>query len=161
MLGLSNLIASVTQLYNRFFIYGISPLLYNAGIIFGIVFWHHVLVWRVWCGVWLLQSYFLVQVPFVARRGYFQVCSFHLKNIELPFAMFVVAFPRTLATVSSRVSEFFLISLASLMSAGSISILSLPGIFSRYRFRLWELVTLGGIPIYGCFVCKRRENKVC
>ncbi len=127
MLGLSNLIASVTQLYNRFFIYGISPLLYNAGIIFGIVFLaprfgSAGLVWGVAIGAVL---HFLVQVPFVARQGLFPRIIFSFKKYRTAFGMFVVAFPRTLAMSAQEVSEFFLISLASLMSAGSISILSL------------------------------------
>src|SRR3989338_5817893 len=32
-LGLSNFLSSITQIYNRFFIYALSPLLYNLGII--------------------------------------------------------------------------------------------------------------------------------
>lgn len=127
MLGLSNLIASVTQLYNRFFIYGISPLLYNVGIIFGIVFLaprfgSAGLVTGVAIGAIL---HFLVQVPFVARQGLFPKFVFSFKKYRTMIAMFVVAFPRTLALSAQEVSKFFLISLASLMSVGSISILSL------------------------------------
>src|SRR3989338_31795 len=35
-LGISNLFASVTQLERRFFIYAVSPILYNLGIIIGV-----------------------------------------------------------------------------------------------------------------------------
>ncbi len=127
MLGLSNLIASVTQLYNRFFIYGISPLLYNVGIIFGVLvlaprFGPAGLVWGVAFGAIL---HFLVQVPFVARQGLFPKLVLSFKKFRTTFSMFLVAFPRTLAISAQEVSEFFLISLASLMSAGSISVLSL------------------------------------
>src|SRR3989344_904842 len=38
LLGLSNFFGSITQLNNRFFIYAFSPILYNFGIIFGIIF---------------------------------------------------------------------------------------------------------------------------
>src|SRR3989344_5643991 len=37
LLGFSNLLASVTQAKHRFFSYAISPILYNAGIIFGLL----------------------------------------------------------------------------------------------------------------------------
>ncbi len=38
LLGLSNLCGSVTQAYKKFVLYAISPILYNFGIILGIVF---------------------------------------------------------------------------------------------------------------------------
>ena len=37
LLGFSNLLASVTQAKHRFFSYAISPIFYNAGIIFGLL----------------------------------------------------------------------------------------------------------------------------
>lgn len=37
-LGFSNLLASVTQSYKRFFLYALSPIVYNTCIIFGIVY---------------------------------------------------------------------------------------------------------------------------
>src|SRR3989344_5681840 len=37
LLGASNIVASFTQLRHRFVLYSVSPLLYNVGIIFGIV----------------------------------------------------------------------------------------------------------------------------
>ena len=36
--GLSNLVSSVIQSHNRFIIYALSPVFYNLGIIFGIIF---------------------------------------------------------------------------------------------------------------------------
>lgn len=127
LLGLSNLFASVTQLYNRFFIYGISPLLYNIGIIIGIVvlaprFGYAGLAWGVALGA---VMHFLVQVPFVARQGLFPKFVVSFKRYRTIMGMFIVAFPRTLALSAQEVSEFFLISLASLMTVGSISVLSL------------------------------------
>src|SRR3989344_1044772 len=38
LLGFSNLLGSLVQAYNRFTIYALAPLLYNAGIIIGIIF---------------------------------------------------------------------------------------------------------------------------
>src|SRR3989344_3022937 len=65
-LGLSNFLASITQIYNRFFIYALSPLLYNLGIIIGILVFYPLwgvsgLAWGVALGAAL---HFLVQVPF-------------------------------------------------------------------------------------------------
>lgn len=126
-LGLSNLFASVTQLYNRFFIYGISPLLYNAGIIIGVIvlaprFGTVGLVWGVALGAIL---HFLVQLPFVVSRGLLPRLVFNLKKYRDVVKVLIVAFPRTLALSAQEVSEFFLVSFASLMSAGSIAVFNL------------------------------------
>jgi len=40
ILGLSNLLGSVTQTFRRFFVYALSPVLYNLGIILGILFFY-------------------------------------------------------------------------------------------------------------------------
>ncbi|MES2315731.1 MAG: lipid II flippase MurJ, partial [Patescibacteria group bacterium] len=37
-LGLSNLFGSITQLFRKFFIFSLSPIVYNAGIIIGVIF---------------------------------------------------------------------------------------------------------------------------
>lgn len=126
-LGLSSLFASVTQLYNRFFIYGISPILYNVGIILGVIFLAPRfgpagLVMGVALGAAL---HFLVQVPFVFKQRLMPKLVFSFKKYKEITAVMLVAFPRTLAISAQEVSEFFLISLASLMSVGSISVLSL------------------------------------
>jgi len=48
LIGLSNLLGTVTQLFRKFFIYSLSPVFYNLGIIFGIV-----LLYPIWglCGL--------------------------------------------------------------------------------------------------------------
>src|SRR5450830_1700860 len=38
LMGLSNLFGTVTQLFRKFFIYSLSPIFYNLGIISGVVF---------------------------------------------------------------------------------------------------------------------------
>ena len=125
-LGLSNLFASITQLYNRFFIYGISPILYNLGIIVGIIFlspWFGPvgLVWGVILGALL---HFLVQAPFVAKQGLFPRFVISLKKYRDSALVILLGIPRTFALSAQEVSKFFLVSLASLLSAGSISVFS-------------------------------------
>jgi len=40
LMGLSNLFGTVTQLFRKFFIYSLSPIFYNAGIIIGVLFFY-------------------------------------------------------------------------------------------------------------------------
>src|SRR3989344_2763773 len=72
-LGFSNLLASITQIHRRFFIYAISPVVYNIGIIFGIIFLYPVfgltgLGFGVALGAFL---HFAIQIPFILKLKMF------------------------------------------------------------------------------------------
>lgn len=126
ILGFSNLLGSLVQAYNRFTIYALAPLLYNAGIIVGIIFLAtHLGVIGVALGVVIGASlHALVQIPFVIKQGFFPRFSSRF-NFTLIMKVVKISLPRTLTLSMSAIAMIFLVSLASLMSAGSISILSL------------------------------------
>jgi putative peptidoglycan lipid II flippase len=131
ILGLSNLFGSITQAYNRFTLYALSPILYNAGIIFGIIILGEKLgVVGVAIGVIagaLLHA--LVQLPFLIsarllprlRLGFGGQARF---NWDIVRKVVQISLPRTLTLSMSALALIFLVSFASLMEEGSISILS-------------------------------------
>lgn len=121
-LGASNILAALTQLRNRFFLYAVSPLLYNLGIIAGIIFFYPAmgiagLGWGVVLGALL---HVLLQVPFFWGE----------RPKALPAGEFTPAFievlklsiPRTLALASGQLSLMALVALASFFQPGSIAI---------------------------------------
>jgi putative peptidoglycan lipid II flippase len=121
-LGASNIVAALTQLRNRFFLYAVSPLLYNLGIIAGIVWFYPAmgiagLGWGVVLGALL---HLLLQLPFF----------FVEKSTRMPRGEFAPAFfevlklsvPRTLALASGQLSLLALVALASLFATGSIAV---------------------------------------
>ena len=131
VLGFSNLFGSLTQAYNRFAIYALAPLLYNAGIIVGIILLAEQLgILGVAIGVVAGASlHALVQVPFIVKAGLFP--RLHLGHggqtrfdWNIIRKVVQISFPRTLTLSMNSIALIFLVSLASLMSAGSISILS-------------------------------------
>lgn len=122
-LGISNFLASITQIYNRFFIYAISPLLYNFGIIIGAVAFYPILgvsglAWGVVFGAIL---HCLIQVPFVIERKLFPRITFNFQFREVKNLVFL-SLPRMIALSANQIATFFLVSLASLMSIGSIAV---------------------------------------
>lgn len=125
-LGISNFLASITQMYNRFLIYAISPLLYNLGIIFGVLVLYPLLgvsglAWGVVLGACL---HFLIQVPFIAKQGLFP--RFHFPfDFNSVKKLILLSLPRTIALSANQIATFFLVGLASLMSAGSIAVFNL------------------------------------
>ncbi len=122
LLGASNILASLTQLRNRFFLYAVSPLLYNLGIILGILFFYPYiglagLAWGVVLGALM---HMLLQVPFFAIEK-----SRPLPRGEVwPSVMEVLKLsaPRTLALASGQLSLLALVALASFFATGSIAV---------------------------------------
>ncbi len=125
ILGLSNLFGSLTQAYNRFTIYASASLLYNAGIIIGIIAWgQRYGVLGVSLGVVMgAAAHLLVQVPFVIKSGLMPRISL-TPNFSLIEKVVKISFPRTLTLSMSALTLIFLTAMAARMAEGSISILS-------------------------------------
>jgi len=122
-LGLSNLLASITQVYKRFVLYAISPIIYNLGIIVGIVFLVPIFgVIGVAIGVAFgAFGHFAVQLSFVLKSGLFPRFSFSWQLKELKKTL-LLSIPRTLALGFNQISVLVLISLATFLVPGSITI---------------------------------------
>lgn len=122
LLGASNVVASLTQMRHQFFLYSISPLLYNLGIICGIVFFYPYfglagLAWGVVLGAAL---HLAVQLPFFIREEYVPLrLSETLRDM---YEVLVLSIPRTLALAAGQLSLLVLVALASLLAVGSISV---------------------------------------
>ncbi len=122
-LGASNILANLTQLRHRFFLYSISPLLYNLGIIVGAVYFYpHMGVAGLGWGVVLgALMHVLVQLPFFAveRAQHTMPLRETGKALRRVLALSV---PRTLALGANQISLLILTALASFMAPGSIAV---------------------------------------
>lgn len=121
-LGASNIIASLTQLRHRFVLYSISPLLYNLGIIIGILAFYprmglSGLAWGVVLGAAL---HLLIQTPFFRSE--------RVEKVSLGEAwrgvreVLGLSVPRTLALSMGQVSLLVLTAMASFFAPGSIAV---------------------------------------
>jgi putative peptidoglycan lipid II flippase len=123
LLGISNLCGVITQAASRFILFAVSPLLYNLGIIFGIIAlypWFGLtgLVWGVVLGALL---HVLVQVPFIARSpfrfGFTTTFDWPLiRNI------LAVAIPRGLTLSANQLLLLVFTGIATTMAVGSVSV---------------------------------------
>ncbi len=122
-LGISNLLASITQLYKRFFLYALSPVLYNASIIFGIVFLYpHFGVTGVVYGVIIgAFLHFAIQIPFIFSTGLLPRPVLNFKWSEIK-EVFLISIPRTFTLSANNIALIFVTAFASEMFAGSISV---------------------------------------
>jgi putative peptidoglycan lipid II flippase len=123
LLGLSNLFSSVTQVYKKFFIYSISPLLYNIGIIIGVLFFYPSFgLLGLGLGVILGASLHLaIQIPVIIQAGFFPSIRFNFDLREI-LDVVKVSLPRTITLSLSSITILILVSLASVLGEGSISI---------------------------------------
>lgn len=122
-LALSSLFSSVIQAYKKFFVYALSPILYNVGIIIGIVFFYPYfgiigLVFGVILGALL---HLLIQIPVSVNEGIVPRFTFKIdwKTVK---EVLLLSIPRTLALTSVQLILIFLVGIAGGMIAGSISV---------------------------------------
>ncbi len=126
LMGLSNLFGVVTQLFHKFFIFSLSPIFYNLGIIVGVIFLYPIFgIYGLALGV-VLGALMHFGVQFFASRS----CNFTPKFSLFPFAInfkdirntIYTSLPRTLGLASNNIALIFIIALASFFKSGSISI---------------------------------------
>jgi putative peptidoglycan lipid II flippase len=122
-LGLSNLFSSLTQMRHRFLVYAASPVLYNIGIIAGLLIAYPVfgvqgLAMGVAFGAFLHMG---IQLPFMLSEGLAPKFTSKIRWADLR-GVILNSLPRMITLGANQLATFFLISLASFMSVGSISV---------------------------------------
>lgn len=125
-LGLSNLVSSVIQSLRRFFIYALSPLFYNVGIILGVTVFYR---WMGLTGIILGVAsgaflHFFIQVPSLVKSGFMPHFSFKINKKEI-VKIVRLSFPRALALTFNQITLTVITAIASLLGAGSIAVFNL------------------------------------
>ncbi|HVV15001.1 MAG TPA: lipid II flippase MurJ [Candidatus Paceibacterota bacterium] len=123
LLGISNLFANLTQMRHRFLLYSISPLLYNLGIIFGIIFLYPTLGltglgWGVVIGAFL---HALVQAPFFFGEKAEQTLPLR-ETLKILREVLALSIPRTFSLAAGQLALLCIVAIASLLSVGSIAV---------------------------------------
>ena len=122
-IGLSNMLGTVTQLFRNFFVFSLSPVFYNLGILFGVVYLYPKLgvtglAFGVVIGALLHLS---IQIPVIISHGFFPLFTSKISWTEI-YKVVRTSFPRTVALSCTSLVFIVLISLASLLVPGSISL---------------------------------------
>lgn len=119
---LSGIIGGILQSHKRFFIYSLSPLAYNAGIIIGAVYfskWWGLagLAWGVVLGSAL---HFAIQLPMAYKLGYVYNFIFDLNDRGVRNILKMMI-PRTLTLVTSQMNLVVITIIATTLASGSLS----------------------------------------
>lgn len=125
-LGISNVLGVITQIGKRFFLYALSPIVYNVAIIFGIIFLYPyfgiagVLYGVVIGGV----LHFAIQIPYVVKAR-----MFPMPTTDIDFSVIKkvvqISIPRTIALSANMLELIVLTSMASWLVVGSVSVFNL------------------------------------
>ena len=124
-LGISNVFSGITQSFKRFFAYALSPVFYNLGIIFGVLFLFPVfgtsgLAYGVVFGAFLHMA---VQIPSLAgvefKLSLKNISFFEIKNLIMH------SIPRTVGLTINQISILVFTAIASTLTSGSIAVFNL------------------------------------
>lgn len=123
LIGLSNLIGTVTQLFRNFLIFSLSPVFYNIGILIGVIFLYPKFgVYGLSIGVITgAMMHFMIQVPVVIKNNFFPKFTLKINWREI-LDIIKISAPRTLTLSCNSLAFIFLIGMASTLKEGSISL---------------------------------------
>ncbi len=122
-LGISSVLGGILQSFKRFFVYSLSPIMYNIGIIIGAIYF--VPIWGIyglaWGVVFGASLHMAVQLPAVIKLGYRYLPIFDLKNKNIrEIGMLMV--PRTMSLAISQINLVVITIIASTLASGSLAI---------------------------------------
>jgi putative peptidoglycan lipid II flippase len=122
-LGLSSVFGGILQSFKRFFVYSLTPIVYNLGIIVGALYF--VPIWGVKglaYGV-ILGAFFhlAIQVPVVWRLGWRPVWQFDWRNKYVK-EIAAMMLPRTLTLAIGQINLLAITIIASTLLSGSLAV---------------------------------------
>ncbi len=123
LLGVSNLFAAYVQVKGRFLLYAVAPILYNVGIIIGILFLYPI-PWLGSAGLALgvvlgAMLHLGVQTPYVVASG--MLPRFQKPDWAEVLKVVRISIPRTVTLSTQQIVILVMVSLASLYASGSVT----------------------------------------
>ncbi len=123
LFGISSVFSGVLHYFNRFLAYSLAPILYNLGIIFGILYLYPIfglpgLAYGVILGAF---AHLIIQVPAAWFSGYKYRLTFNFKYLGL-MKMFRLMVPRTIGAAAYHINLIVITAIASTLTAGSIAV---------------------------------------
>ncbi|OGY88932.1 MAG: murein biosynthesis integral membrane protein MurJ [Candidatus Kerfeldbacteria bacterium RIFOXYC2_FULL_38_9] len=120
--GISNVLSGILHAYKQFFVYGLAPIMYNLGIIFGILFFvpafgYLGLSYGVVLGSLL---HLLIQLPIVIKFGFRYRLNFSLKHPGVRQILKLMP-SRSFALGLTQLNVMVIFAIASVLSAGEQS----------------------------------------
>lgn len=161
ILGISNIISGILRVFKRFLITSLTPIMYNLGIIFGIlVFVPYLgiegLAWGVVFGAFL---HFLIQTPILFKTGfsYEKIFNFSEPSFRKTIKLTI---PRSIGLAATQINLVVVTIIASTLSAGSIAVFNLAENLSRPLLTLVAIsFSTAAFPSLSLSFAKKQKEK--
>lgn len=162
LLGISNIISGVLRVFRRFLVTSLAPIMYNLGIIFGILFfvsWWGIkgLAWGVVLGASL---HLFVQLPILFRTGFKlrKILNFShpgiIKTIKLTL-------PRSFGLAASQINLIVITAIGSTLAAGSIAVFNLANNLQNLPITLIAVsFSTAAFPFLVIYFSKKNKEKL-
>ncbi len=160
LLGISSLFGVVTQMNHRFVLYAISPLLYNIGIIIGVVFLYPIfdligLAYGVLLGA---LGHMLVQLPYIIGSSFKFGLTFKF-DWSLIKRILAVAIPRALTLSTNQLVMLVLVSMATLMTVGSVAVFQFASNLQSFTLAIiGDSYSIAAFPTLSSLFAKQDSN---
>jgi len=159
--GISNIVSGVLNSFKRFLAYSMAPIMYNVGIIFGILvlvptFGTLGLAWGVVLGAFL---HLFVQIPALFKTGYYYrpIIDFKHPGVKKIFKMMV---PRALSLGVNQVNQLVIIIIASTLVAGSITVFNFANNLQFFAISAFGLsLAVAAFPVFSEALAENNKKK--
>ncbi len=161
ILGISSIFSGILQYFDRFLAYSLAPVLYNIGIIFGIIFLapHYGLIGLAYGVIIGSLLHLFIQIPSVIFSGFSYKPLINLKQKELKKILYLIV-PRIIGQASVKVNIIIITALASLLTAGSISIFNLANHLQSFPVRIIGVAfAVAAFPSFSRLVAAKERKK--
>ncbi len=137
LLGISSLFSAMLKYFDHFITYALAPILYNLGIIFGIIFLYPIfdltgLAYGVILGALL---HLLIQFPAAKIIGFKYQFVFDYSSRKLKKIIKLII-PRLVGQASSQINLIVITAIASTLAAGSLAIFNFADHLQAFPVRI-------------------------
>lgn len=162
LLGISNIVSGIMRVFRRFLLTSLAPIMYNLGIIFGILVFVPLmglqgLAWGVVFGALL---HLLIQVPILFKLG------FKIKKIfnffETGFLKAVkLTIPRAVGLAAGQINLIVITAIGSTLAAGSIAVFNLANNLQKLPITLIAVsFSTAAFPFFSLYFSKNNKEKL-
>ncbi len=147
---LSNVISGVLNSFRRFVSFSLAPVMYNIGIIFGIMvlvpkYGTAALAWGVVLGAFL---HLLVQLPSVFKVGfrYRWILDFKHQAVKKIFKLMI---PRALGLAVTQINQLVIVIIASTLAVGSVAVFNFANDLQSFPISIFGVsLAIAAFPVF-------------
>ena len=159
--GISNIVSGILNSFKRFLAYSLAPIMYNLGIIFGILFLVPVcgiigLAWGVVIGAFL---HLVIQIPALFKTGYSYKFTFNFKHKGVR-EIGRLMIPRALALGVNQINQTVIVIIASTLAAGSIAVFNFANNLQFFAISAFGIsLAIAAFPVFSQAFAEKDKKK--